>query len=65
MGAEHRSQCEVVTGEIARRWDLHRVVAITERDDKRMLAMFRHFGFELADDIDEGVVRATKQIDPE
>jgi acetyltransferase len=49
--------------EIARRWDLRRVVASTERENNRMLATFRHFGFELADDADEGVVRATKQIE--
>ena len=50
--------------EIARRWDLHHVVAITGRDNNRMLSTFRHFGFELANDADEGVVRATKQIEP-
>jgi acetyltransferase len=50
--------------EIARVWDLRRVVAMTDRSNNRMLATFRHFGFGLADDADEEVVRATKQIEP-
>jgi hypothetical protein len=40
------------------------VVATTERSNDRMLATFRHFGFELSDDSEERVVRAAKQIDP-
>jgi acetyltransferase len=50
--------------EIARVWGLRRVVAITERDNSRMQATFRHFGFELTDDAEEGVIRASKQIEP-
>ena len=49
--------------EIARAWGLRQVVASTERDNNRMLATFRHFGFTLVDDPDEGVVRATKPIE--
>ncbi len=50
--------------EIARAWELQCVVAITERTNDRMLATFRHFGFGLADDPAERVVRATKSIEP-
>jgi acetyltransferase len=50
--------------EIARNWGLQTVVATTERSNDRMLATFRHFGFELSDDAEERVVRAVKQIDP-
>jgi acetyltransferase len=50
--------------EIARRWDVRSIVAITDRSNNRMPATFRHFGFSLADDADEGVVRVTKPIEP-
>jgi acetyltransferase len=49
--------------EIARNWGLQTVVATTERSNDRMLATFRHFGFELSDDSEERVVRAAKQLD--
>ena len=47
---------------IARTWELKSIIATTERTNFRMLGTFRHFGFQLADDHDEGVVRATKVI---
>jgi acetyltransferase len=50
--------------EIATSWGLKTVFATTERDNNRMLATFRHFGFELRDDAEEGVVAATKSINP-
>jgi acetyltransferase len=50
--------------EVARTWGLQEITAITERDNTRMLATFRHFNFTLADDPDEGVVRAVKRVAP-
>jgi acetyltransferase len=49
--------------EIARIWGLKTIVATTERTNFRMLDTFRCFGFELTDDREEGLVRATKSID--
>ena len=48
--------------EIAADWGVSRVTATTEHSNARMLAVFRHFGFELRDDPDEGVVFAEKRI---
>jgi acetyltransferase len=48
--------------EIAKTWGLIQVVATTEWTNSRMLATFRHFGFALTDDPDEGVVCAAKRI---
>jgi acetyltransferase len=59
LGLELTKRCL----EIARTWELKAIVATTERTNVRMLATFRHFGFDLADDHDEGVVRATRAID--
>jgi acetyltransferase len=50
--------------EVARIWGLKRVVATTEPTNFRMLATFRHLNFELADDTDEKVIRASKSLDP-
>jgi acetyltransferase len=50
--------------EVARVWGLRRVVATTETTNFRMLATFRHLDFELADDREENVIRATKSLDP-
>jgi acetyltransferase len=48
--------------EIAADWGVSRVTATTEHSNTRMLAVFRHFGFELRDDPEEGVVCAEKRI---
>lgn len=50
--------------EVARIWGLKRVVATTEATNFRMLATFRHLNFQLADDAEEKVIRATKSLDP-
>ncbi len=50
--------------EIAKAWGLQKVFATTESINSRMLATFRRFAFELADDRQENVVRATKWIIP-
>ena len=49
--------------EIAKSWGIKRLVATTERTNFRMIALFRHFGFDLTDDREEQVVCAAKQID--
>jgi acetyltransferase len=48
--------------EIAKTWGLKRVVATTERNNSRMIATFRHCGFEMRDDPEEGVICATKPV---
>ena len=50
--------------EVARTWGLLSIVATTEATNFRMLATFRHLNFQLADDADEKVIRATKSLDP-
>ncbi len=50
--------------EVARIWGLKRIVATTDATNFRMLATFRHLNFQLADDPDEKVIRATKSLDP-
>jgi acetyltransferase len=50
--------------EVATIWGLRRVVATTETTNFRMLATFRHLDFELIDDREENVIRATKSLDP-
>jgi acetyltransferase len=48
--------------EIAKAWGLEKVFATTERVNSRMLATFRRLAFDLVDDREESVVRATKSI---
>src|SRR5581483_10387017 len=49
--------------EVAKIWGVKTLTATTEPTNFRMLATFREFGFDLADDAEEGVVRATRAID--
>ena len=48
--------------EIAKQWGVNRVVAETTPDNKRMLATFRKYGFELKNQSEEGAMLAYKAI---
>lgn len=49
--------------EIARNWRLRRITAETAPDNIRMLAIFRHRGFELDYSVAQDVVLARKRLD--
>lgn len=48
--------------EIARQWGIQRVEAITERENHRMLATFRHHGFEFEELPQDGVIYVRKML---
>ena len=48
--------------EVARRWGVKRAVAETESDNERMLAVFRHCGFELRVDQPGGTAVASRTL---
>ena len=48
--------------EVAKRWNVRRVVAETSKDNARMLATFRNRGFSMNDEQEEDVVLASREL---
>jgi len=50
--------------QIAGEWGVKHVHAVTQRENRPMLALLRDYQFELSNDLAEGLVHAERQLRP-